>query len=91
MFLTILTENKKKETNTLEKPLDLRGIPCPKNSSLAVIKLSTMDMGEQLTIYLDDGEPIDNVPASLELEGHLLKSKTRDSSGHWILVVEVAA
>lgn len=75
----------------MDKPLDLRGVPCPRNSSLALIQLSTMDFGERLTIYLDDGEPIENVPSSLELEGHKIHTKERHENGHWELTVEVAS
>lgn len=74
----------------LEK-LDLRRIPCPRNTSKALIFLSTMDSGESVEIWLDDGEPIDNVPESLTLEGHQVVSKNRDNqNGHWILVVKAS-
>lgn len=70
--------------------LDLRKIPCPRNTSKALIKLSTMDSGEELSILLDDGEPIQNVPSSLGLEGHEIISKNLSEQGHWILVVKAA-
>jgi len=70
--------------------LDLRGIPCPKNTSIALIRLSTMDQGEILEILLDDGEPIENVPPSLELEGHRIIKKEK-TEPHWTLHIEVGA
>lgn len=75
--------------NFLEK-LDLRRIPCPKNTSKALIFLSTLESGESVEIWLDDGEPIDNVPESLTLEGHKVISKNRDQNGHWILIVKAS-
>lgn len=68
--------------------LDLRKIPCPRNSSKALIFLTMLERGELVEIYLDDGEPIDNVPSSLEIEGHKIISKNKDQLGFWIIVVE---
>lgn len=68
--------------------LDLRKIPCPRNSSKALIFLTMLESGDQVEIFLDDGEPIDNVPSSLEIEGHTILSKNKDQDGFWILVVE---
>lgn len=70
--------------------LDLRKIPCPRNTSKALIHLSMMDTGEMLEIFLDDGEPIQNVPSSLSLEGHEIVSKERANEGHWVLIVKAS-
>ena len=48
-----------------------------------------LERGELVEIYLDDGEPIENVPSSLEIEGHKIISKSKDQLGFWIIVVEV--
>jgi TusA-related sulfurtransferase len=48
--------------------LDLKGVPCPQNTAKAMLKLSGMDAGEILEIIVDEGEPRENVPASLEVE-----------------------
>ena len=36
--------------------------------------LETMSTGDRLNILLDDGAPIQNVPNSVELEGHKVLS-----------------
>ena len=43
--------------------------------------------GDTLKIFLDDGEPIDNVPRSVLTEGHkiLLQKKTKE---YWTVVIE---
>lgn len=69
--------------------LDLRGIPCPQNAAKAVIRIATMDEGESLAILVDDGEPVQNVAASLTTEGHEVLERSRESAGHWRLVVGV--
>lgn len=70
--------------------LDLRKIPCPRNTSKALIHLSMMDTGELLQIFLDDGEPIQNVPSSLSLEGHEVMNKELMPEGHWVLTVKAS-
>jgi TusA-related sulfurtransferase len=50
--------------------LDLRGTPCPVNFVRTKLKLSQMTPGQTLTVWLDAGEPIEQVPHSLALEGY---------------------
>ncbi len=50
--------------------LDLRGVICPYNFVKTKLKLDTLDIGDQLAVLLDDGEPIRNVPQSVTNEGH---------------------
>lgn len=67
--------------------LDLRKIPCPRNSSKALIFLSTLESGEVAELLIDDGEPIKNVPSSLEIEGHKILKTVQENEGYWILTV----
>ena len=50
--------------------LDLRGVICPYNFVKTKLKLETLETGALLTVFLDDGEPIRNVPKSITNEGH---------------------
>ncbi len=50
--------------------LDLRGVMCPLNYVKTKLKLETLDAGERLEVWLDAGEPADNVPMSLRNDGH---------------------
>ena len=52
--------------------LDLRGVICPYNFVKTKLKLDTMLAGEILAVILDDGDPIRNVPQSVENEGHTI-------------------
>lgn len=54
----------------VNESMDLKGVKCPFNYVKAKIKLSEMKVGEVLEIFIDDGEPIRNVPKSLEQDGH---------------------
>ncbi len=66
--------------------LDLTGVPCPHNSSRAIVELEVMEEGEVLEIIIDDGEPIVNVPVTLEQENHQLLDRRR-IGGQWRLLV----
>ena len=67
--------------------LDLQGVACPFNFIKAKLKLQEMKKNSILTIYLDAGEPIDNVPLSLKEEGHVIMDKQWNGS-HYSLKVK---
>jgi len=65
---TSAPEDKKEEE--APKVLDLKGTPCPINYVKAKLFLENLEPGSIIDIYLDEGEPISNVPKSLENDGH---------------------
>ena len=67
---------------------DLRGVLCPMNFVKTKLELATMQSGEVLEIWLDDGKPIENVPGSVRLEGHEILSQTQHSDGYWQVVIK---
>ena len=54
----------------IDRCLDLKGVPCPLNFVKTKLKLEEMKAGEVLEIFLDEGDPLKNVSASLKEEGH---------------------
>ncbi len=54
----------------VDKSLDLKGVLCPINFVKTKIKLEEMEEGQILEIFLDGGEPMQNVPRSIKEEGH---------------------
>lgn len=53
--------------------LDLRGTPCPINFVRTKLRLQQMPPGSLLEVWLDGGEPIEQVPDSLVMEGYILE------------------
>ena len=53
--------------------LDLRGTPCPINFVRTKMKLEQMATGELLEVWLDPGEPIEQVPDSLKMAGYSIE------------------
>lgn len=67
--------------------IDLRGVCCPTNFIKAKLALEIADSGDVLEFYLDEGEPVQNVPRSLKDEGNkLLGLKKVDD--YYVLTVE---
>jgi TusA-related sulfurtransferase len=54
--------------------LDLRGTPCPINFVRTKLKLEQMSPGSLLEVWLDGGEPIEQVPDSLAMEGYQIEA-----------------
>ncbi|HJV76983.1 MAG TPA: sulfurtransferase TusA family protein, partial [Paludibacter sp.] len=66
---------------------DFRGVACPMNFVKTKIELSTLKSGELLEIWLDDGQPIQNVPGSVRNEGHEVISATQVED-YWKVLIK---
>ncbi|ADL13451.1 sulfurtransferase TusA family protein [Acetohalobium arabaticum] len=77
-----------KEENGDIEVIDLRGVECPMNFVKAKVAMAPLDEGKVLEIYLDQGEPIANVPDSLASEGHEILDQHKTAEGHYVLRVK---
>ncbi|MNI34198.1 hypothetical protein D3C76_712720 [compost metagenome] len=68
--------------------VDFRGVQCPINFVKVKVELSKIKSGDQRGFYLDDGAPINNVPKSVEKEGHKIVSIDTNYDGYNLLVIE---
>ncbi|MDP4145581.1 MAG: sulfurtransferase TusA family protein [Bacillota bacterium] len=68
--------------------IDFRGVQCPINFVKVKIELSKIKSGDKRGFYLDDGAPIENVPKSVEKEGHKIVSIDTSFDGYNLLVIE---
>jgi sulfite reductase (ferredoxin) len=66
-----------------DETMDLRGVPCPVNAARAIMQLALMSEGEVLEILIDDGEPFENVPASVEAANYRILLQEKEPAGHW--------
>jgi TusA-related sulfurtransferase len=60
--------------NVPDDKLDLRGTPCPINFVRTKMRLEKMNSGTLLEVWLDGGEPIEQVPHSLAIEGYQIEA-----------------
>lgn len=74
------------DTQQADAILDLRGTPCPINFVRTKLKLEQMAAGESLEVWLDGGEPIEQVPDSLLMEGYHIEHLI-DCTSHFALRV----
>lgn len=61
-------------SSSADAHLDLRGTPCPINFVRTKLRLEQMPAGSLLEVWLDPGEPIEQVPNSLIMEGYQLET-----------------
>jgi TusA-related sulfurtransferase len=65
---------------------DYRGTVCPMNFVKVKLDLSKMSKGQILKVLLDDGEPIENVPRSVKLQGDEVVG-IKNEGDHWSVVI----
>ncbi|MFN5855030.1 MAG: sulfurtransferase TusA family protein [Pseudanabaenaceae cyanobacterium] len=73
----------------IAKSVDLRGVACPLSFVRAKLHLEKLQSGEVLEVWLDGGEPIEQVPHSLAAAGHQVQSISPKDE-FFALVVEKA-
>lgn len=61
--------------------LDLRGTPCPLNFVRTKLRLEKMPAGSLLEVWLDLGEPMEQVPDSLQMEGYPIEQVEEQQGG----------
>lgn len=63
-------------SSVADEQLDLRGTPCPLNFVRTQLKLQKMPPGSLLEVWLDPGEPMEQVPDSLRMAGYEIEQIT---------------
>ncbi len=66
--------------------LDLRGTPCPINFVRTKLRLEQMPPGALLEVWLDSGEPIEQVPDSLTMAGYSIEQIVAVANYYSLLV-----
>lgn len=73
-------------SSSADQQIDLRGTPCPLNFVRTKLTLEKMDPGSLLEVWLDPGEPIEQVPDSLRMNGYSVET-IDDRAGYFSLQV----
>ncbi len=74
------------EFSQAKELLDLRGTPCPINFVRTKLRLEQIPTDTFLEVWLDAGEPIEQVPNSLKVNGYNLQS-VKECEGYFALLV----
>jgi TusA-related sulfurtransferase len=70
------------------RTLDLRGVACPLNYVKARVALDRVDPGESIELWIDHGEPEENVPRSCEEDGFPVLLVEDAAEGHVRMLVQ---
>lgn len=68
--------------------VDITDVVCPTTFVKAKVALEELDEGQILSIKMNDGEPVQNVPRSIKEEGHKILKLTNNGDGTFNLIVE---
>ena len=67
---------------------NIADVVCPVTFVKAKVALEELDDGEILSIRLNDGEPVQNVPRSIKEEGHKILKLNDNGDGTYELIVK---
>jgi len=67
--------------------VDITDVVCPVTFVKAKVALDELADGEVLSIRLNDGEPVQNVPRSIKEEGHSILKLNDNGDGTYDLIV----
>ena len=68
--------------------VDITDVVCPVTFVKAKVALDELDNGDVLSIHMNDGEPVQNVPRSIKEEGHKILKLLDNQDGTYDLIVQ---
>ena len=88
----MVAEGKVKKMTTIkaDSVKNCRNVGCPMNMVYTKVELSKLQPGQILKVIIDDGPPINNVPGSVQKEGHEILEKKQLDDGAWQLMIKKA-
>lgn len=72
----------------IDDTIDITDVVCPTTFVKAKVALEELDEGQILSIRLNDGEPVQNVPRSIKEEGHEILKLDDNQDGTYTLIVK---
>ena len=72
----------------IDDTVDITDVVCPVTFVKAKVALEELDEGQTLSIRMNDGEPVQNVPRSIKEEGHQILKLDDNEDGTYSLYVK---
>ena len=63
-------------------------VVCPVTFVKAKVAIEELEVGQVLSVHMNDGEPVQNVPRSMKEEGHKVLKLNKNDNGTFDLIVE---
>lgn len=71
----------------IDETVDITDVVCPVTFVKAKVALEELEEGQILSIHMNDGEPVQNVPRSIKEEGHQVLKLFNNQDGTFDLIV----
>lgn len=72
----------------IDDTVDITDVVCPVTFVKAKVALEELDEGQILSIRMNDGKPVQNVPRSIKEEGHQILKLDDNEDGTYTLYVK---
>lgn len=72
---------------TVDEKVDITDVVCPVTFVKAKVALEELEEGQVLSVHMNDGEPVQNVPRSIKEEGHQILKLIDNEDGTYDLLV----
>ncbi len=72
----------------IDDTVDITDVVCPVTFVKAKVALEELDDGQILSIHMNDGEPVQNVPRSIKEEGHKILKLLQNEDGTYDLIFQ---
>lgn len=76
------------DNKKIDNQIDITKEICPMTFVKTKLKLETMGSGQVLEVRLREGEPLQNVPRSVEQEGHKVLDLIKEEGDVYTLLIE---
>lgn len=72
----------------IDDTVDITDVVCPLTFVKAKVAIEELEDGQVLSVKMNDGEPVQNVPRSLKEEGHQILKLLDNADGTYNLLVK---
>lgn len=72
----------------IDDTVDITDVVCPLTFVKAKVAIEELEEGQILSVKMNDGEPVQNVPRSLKEEGHQILKLLNNGDGTYNLLVK---
>ena len=71
----------------VDDKVDITDVVCPVTFVKTKVALEELDDGQILQVHLNDGEPVQNVPRSVKVEGHAILKLVDNEDGTYEMYI----